>query len=106
QPNASVTSVIGTPTRAYSQNPIGTRSSRAASTTIRLATEPRIVRLPASVDAIASSIQARVGSPKLGTTVLNRSTAGTVATRLDRRAVASVSTAGRDRASRLARPNR
>src|ERR1700730_13078557 len=42
----------GAPTRKYSQNPIFTLR-RACWTTIRLATEPRIVRLPASVEDIA-----------------------------------------------------
>ena len=52
-PSRRVTIVSGTPTRQYSKKPIFTPASRATSTTIRLAIEPRIVRLPARVDAMA-----------------------------------------------------
>jgi hypothetical protein len=44
---------------------------------------------------MARMSQARCGSPKPGTTVFNRSTAGTFDTRFERKAVASVRTAGR-----------
>src|SRR2546430_8803148 len=76
-PRSSVTSVSGTPTRQYSANPMRTPELRAASTTMRLATEPRIVKFPDSVDAIATSSHARVGSASCGTIGLNTSTAGT-----------------------------
>ena len=89
-----MTSVSGTPTRQYSANPMRTPELRAASTTMRLATEPRIVKFPDSVDAIATSSHARVGSASCGTIGLNTSTAGTFDTRLESTAV---STAGRSR---------
>src|SRR5438093_11419557 len=87
--------VSGTPTRQYSRNPISTRASRAASTTMRLATEPRIVRFPASVEAMARMSHARAGSPKLGITGLNSNTAGTFETTFESTAVTVVSMAGR-----------
>src|SRR5437867_330893 len=55
QPMSKVITVTGTPTLQYSRNPISTRAARAASTTIRFATLPRIVRLPARVEPIAST---------------------------------------------------
>src|SRR5262245_26013934 len=94
QPSTRVSTVTGTPTFAYSTKPISTPDERASSTTIRFATEPRIVRLPANVDAIASSSQPRDGSPKDGITVLNSRTAGTFETRFESTAVTTVSTAG------------
>ena len=52
-PRRIVIAERGAPTRKYSQNPIFTLR-RACWTTIRLATEPRIVRLPASVEDIVA----------------------------------------------------
>src|SRR5215469_16377485 len=78
QPNARVSSVSGTPTRLYSRKPIGTRACRAASTTIRFATEPRMVRLPARVDAMARMSHPRSGSPRVEMSGFKRSTAGTL----------------------------
>src|SRR5229473_7861618 len=75
--------------------PIWMPAPRACSTTMRLATEPRMVRFPASVEAIASRSHARVGSPKVGITVLKSSTAGTLETRFESTAVTTVSTEGR-----------
>src|SRR5689334_1918910 len=42
-------------------------AARARCTTIRLATEPRVVRLPAMVEAIATTSQARAGSASRAT---------------------------------------
>src|SRR5215468_5582644 len=94
QPRNRVTRVTGTPTLQYSTNPISTRAARAASTTIRFATLPRIVKLPARVEAIASTSHARRGSSNVVTSGLNRRTAGTLETRFDSTAVTMVSTAG------------
>src|SRR6266496_4510753 len=49
-PQARVSSVTGTPTRAYSPNPIRTPRVSARSATIRFAIEPMSSRLPAKVD--------------------------------------------------------
>jgi hypothetical protein len=54
-PRASVSSVSGTPTLQYSTNEIETPSRRAFSTTMRLATEPSTVRLPANVLDMANA---------------------------------------------------
>src|SRR5262249_23748828 len=94
QPRNKVASVTGTPTLQYSTNPISTRAARAASTTIRFATLPRIVKLPANVEAMASTSHARRGSSNVVTSGLNRSTAGTLETRFDSTAGTMVSTAG------------
>src|SRR5262245_66359697 len=102
QPRNKVASVTGTPTLQYSTNPISTRAARAASTTIRFATLPRIVKLPARVDAIASTSHARRGSANVATSGLNRSTAGTLETRFDSTAVTTGSTPGIGRAGNVA----
>src|SRR5271169_3337776 len=60
-PTAMVSTVSGAPTLRYSQKPIGA-SWRARWITIRFATEPRMVKLPASVVAMASVSHDRVGS--------------------------------------------
>jgi hypothetical protein len=57
-PRISVSRVTGSPTLQYSQNEILVPSRLAFSMTIRLATEPRIVRLPAKVLDIAKASQA------------------------------------------------
>jgi adenosylcobinamide-phosphate synthase len=62
-PSSSVSSVIGTPTRQYSQNEIVTPSRRAVSTTMRLATDPSTVRLPARVLDIARASHAVSRTP-------------------------------------------
>src|SRR5262249_16258702 len=94
QPKNNVTRVTGTPTLQSSPNPISTRAARAASTTIRFATLPRIVKLPARVEAIASTSHARRGSSNVITSGLNSRTAGTLETRFDSTAVTTVTTAG------------
>src|SRR5205814_1764007 len=66
------------------------RWARAASTTMRLATEPTMVTLPARVDAMARSSQARAGSGSDAMTGFRRSTAGTLETTLLRTAVTIV----------------
>src|SRR5437762_6511808 len=95
QPRNRVTSVSGTPTFEYSTKPISTRPARAVSTTIRLATDPRIVRLPASVEAMARTSQARRGSVNEPINGFTRRTAGTLETRFESTAVTAVRTAGR-----------
>src|SRR3989442_11293599 len=64
---------------------------------MRLATEPRIVRLPASVEAMARTSQARRGSANEATSGFTRRTAGTFETRFESTAATTVSTAGRSR---------
>ena len=54
---------------------------------MRLATDPSRVKLPASVELIATTSQARSGSAKVGMNGLSASTAGTLLTMLDRTAV-------------------
>ena len=93
-----VSSVTGTPTFMYSMKPTG-HCLRAASATIRLATEPTSVRLPASVEAIASARKARCGSGQLGTNGMNSITAGTFETRFDSAAAHGRSSAAAERAS-------
>src|SRR5262249_52163285 len=95
QPKNNVTRVTGPPTLQYSTNPISTRAARAASTTIRFATLPRIVKLPARVEAIASTSHARRGSSNVITSGLNSRTAGTLETRVDSTAGTTGRTAGR-----------
>src|SRR4029079_15736298 len=77
-PIAIVIKLNGTPTRAYSQNVTICTRRRAPSTTIRLAIEPRIVRLPASVLDIASASQACPGFGNRGTIFVKSMTAGTL----------------------------
>ena len=55
--------------------------------TMRLATEPTKVKLPASVALIATTSQARCGSCNCATNGLSTSTAGTLLTMLDSTAV-------------------
>src|SRR5271156_4924414 len=73
------------PTLQYSQNEIVTPSRRALSTTMRLATDPSTVRLPANVLDIASASQAvsRVAGGTAWATGSSSSTAGTLLTRFD-----------------------
>ena len=59
----------------------------ARSTTMMLATDPVIVRLPASVEAMASASQPACGSGKLATSVRSSITAGTLLTRFESTAV-------------------
>src|SRR5271170_2306218 len=86
-PTRIVKTVTGAPTRKYCQNPIITPRRAARWTTIRLATEPRIVRLPANVAAIAATSHARRGSGRAATKGFSTSTAGTLLTRFDNTAV-------------------
>src|ERR1700730_891979 len=81
-PRRIVIAERGAPTRKYSQNPILT-FRRACWTTIRLATEPRMVRLPANVEDIARVNQARWGFARCPTKGLNTSTAGTLLAKLE-----------------------
>src|SRR6476469_4139970 len=89
-PIATVATVMGTPTFAYSQNPTITPRRLAPSTTIRFAIDPTMVRLPASVLAIASASHARRGSGSAGTKRVNSITAGTLLTALERTAAAAL----------------
>jgi hypothetical protein len=63
--------------------------------TIRLATDPTRVRLPAKVEPMATTSQARCGSCKPATNGFRTSTAGTLLTTFDRTAVTPAS-AGKD----------
>src|SRR5579871_5821836 len=84
-PSARVKRVTGIPTLQYSQNEISTPSRRAFSTTMRLATEPSTVRLPANVLDIASASHA-VSWLVAGIAFItgsNNNTAGTLLTRFD-----------------------
>src|SRR6266545_4549826 len=94
-PMRRVRIVSGMPTRQYATKPISTRSRRATSTTMTFATDPRSVRLPAKVEAVARSNQPRVGSPRLVMTGLSKRTAGTFETMLERTAATVMRTAGR-----------
>src|SRR5215469_5021363 len=58
-PSARVEIVIGMPARQYAQNDISMPAARARSATMRLATEPTGVRLPAKVALIAITSQMR-----------------------------------------------
>src|SRR6266404_5603993 len=93
--------VSGTPTRAYSQKPIRTLW-RARSSTIRFATEPSTVRLPARVDDMASVSHACRASGKCGMNGRNTSTAGTLLTMFESAAANALSTPGRSRCKREA----
>ncbi len=64
-------------------------AARARSATIRFATEPIRVRLPASVEAIATTSQARPALGRAGMKGLRIRTAGTLLTILERTAVTS-----------------
>src|SRR5512136_909818 len=79
--------VNGTPTFRYSTKPIVTLG-RAPSTTIILAIDPRMVRFPARVLLMARRSHAVSGSGIDAMTGLRRSTAGTLLTRFERRALA------------------
>jgi hypothetical protein len=63
-PHISVATVTGRPIRRYSRKPTCTPSAPARSTTMMFATEPVMVRFPASVEAIASANQPECGSGK------------------------------------------
>ncbi len=78
-------------------------SPRAHSATMRFATDPTSVRLPARVDAIASTSHAARGAANVGITLLKSSTAGTFDTRFESRSAAVDRTSGRSRARRRAR---
>src|SRR5215469_5834396 len=97
-----VITVTGAPIRRYGQKPTVTRAARARSTTIRLAIEPRMVKLPARVDAIASTSQALCGSGRSPTNGFNTRTAGTLLTRFDNTAAIVARIAGWPNATSLA----
>src|SRR5439155_22144402 len=82
-PMAIVSTVNGAPTTKYSQKPIRTPRAAALCTTIRLAIEPKTVKLPASVDDIASTSQAVSRFGRASTKGFSTSTAGTLLTRFD-----------------------
>jgi hypothetical protein len=70
---------------------MATPSSRARCATMRLATDPTKVKLPASVEAIATTSHARCGSSEFAMNGFNTRTAGTLLTRLDSPAVTAES---------------
>lgn len=76
-PKINVRIVIGTPAFRYSLNSNLIPRFFADLATIRFATEPISVRLPANVDDIANVNQMFSGLIKLLTTGLNNKTAGT-----------------------------
>ena len=90
-PAAMVRTVSGAPTLEYSQKLIRT-SWRARCTTIRFATDPRMVRLPASVVDIASVSQLRIGSLMCAMNGLQTRTAGTLLTKFESRVAITLST--------------
>src|SRR5262245_11548691 len=79
--------VSGAPTLKYAQKLKSTPRTFARWATMRLAIEPTSVKFPASVEAIATTSQARWGSCKFGTNDLSNNTAGTLLTTLDKTAV-------------------
>src|SRR5207245_10437756 len=82
-PHASVSSVTGTPTRAYSPNPIRTPRDSAFSATIRFAIQPISSRLPANVELMATRRHTRSARGRLGITLRHSMTAGTLDTRFE-----------------------
>src|SRR5215472_5930445 len=92
QPTINVISVIGIPTRKYSQEPI-VASGLALSTTMMFAMLPVMVRFPAQVEAIAKASHAVCGSEKFGTSDFKSITAGTLLTILLSKATAVVNAA-------------
>src|SRR5947207_1061079 len=91
------------PTLQYSQNPMEMPSRWAFSTTIRLATDPSTVRLPAKVLDMASVSQAvsRAAAGIACTTGSSSSTAGTLLTRLDSAAETALSMTTGDASSHV-----
>src|SRR5215467_10001036 len=87
RPKAMVRTVSGAPTLKYGQKLKSTPRAFARWATMRLAIEPTSVKFPASVEAIATTSQARWGSCKFGTNDLSNNTAGTLLTTLDKTAV-------------------
>src|SRR5215469_8293441 len=85
-PHVSVSTVSGRPTRKYSRKPMCT-AGLARSTTMIFATDPVMVRFPASVLDIASVSQPVCGSGKPGTSDFSSTTAGTLLTIFDTSAV-------------------
>jgi len=79
--------VMRAPVRVYSQKVSLTSRRRADSATIRLATEPSSVRLPARVEAEARVSQPAVGLGRLAVSGRSNRTAGTLETRLLSRTV-------------------
>src|SRR5256884_9392947 len=92
-PHASVSSVTGTPTRAYSTNPIRTPRVSARSATIRFAIDPISRRLPAKVELIATTRHTRCGSGSCGTAFRHNITAGTLEIRFESTAITPLTTA-------------
>ena len=75
-PMTIVTKVSGAPTRAYSEKVIFIWC-RTGCSTMRFATDPSTVRLPARVEDMASVSQARLGSARWGINGRITNTAGT-----------------------------
>src|SRR6266487_4349432 len=94
-PHASVSSVTGTPTRAYSPNPIRTPRDSAFSATIRFAIEPMSSRLPANVELMATRRQTRSARGRLGMTLRHSMTAGTLDTRFESTTMTALSVVAR-----------
>ena len=86
-----VSTVSGAPTLKYSPKPIDTPRDRALCTTIRFAIEPSTVKLPASVDAIATTSHAESRSFSVSIKGFMTSTAGTLLIRFDNAAVTTLS---------------
>src|SRR5205809_1147069 len=83
-PHTSVRRVTGTPTLAYSRNPIRTPPDSARSATIRFAIEPMSSRFPAKVELTATTRHSSSASGRRGTVFRHRITAGTLEIRFDR----------------------
>src|SRR2546421_5502555 len=92
-PHARVNSVTGTPTRAYSPNPIRAPRASAFSATIRFAIEPMSSRLPENVELIATTRHTSSGCGRWGTVARHRITAGTFEMRFESVAITAL-TAG------------
>src|SRR5205085_8993294 len=103
-PHATGASVTGTPTRAYSPNPIRTPRVSAFSATIRFAIEPMRSRLPANVELMATRRHTRSVRGRLGMTLRHSMTAGTLDTRLESTTMTALSVVARLQSEPHARP--
>lgn len=92
---AVVSTVSGAPIWKCSQNEIVTPCACARCKTMRLATDPSTVRLPAKVDAMVMVSYNCCCSGSDVTKGLSVNTAGTLLTRLDRSTVLLASTVSR-----------
>ena len=82
--------VMINPTRVYSQNPSSTLRLLADSATIKFATEPIKVKLPARVEAAARVNQPAMGFAMVLTNGFSSNTAGTFDTKLLNTAVTAL----------------